>query len=321
MESYINPLYWLLLVLVTSCEKDVLVLPVHEPKLAISGFISLDSSYVLVSATEKNTPDTTRDPIVMLKGPQVKVVLYEDGVFFDSLQSRCVQKPYEWPFDTIMNFYVSMKKTKPGSKYRLEVSCPGYPSASAETALPLIVPIQNADTVMYQRHYSQNNIDWTDTVCYLDIKFEDPANNQNYYMPSEYEYSYSSTADSGLFLFFLQENLLFENQFDQYQYARSGSFNSRYFSDDYIDGKVASMRYYYGTLNSYGNYSFIPDDVTVRLYTISEEYYKYNQSKLKYMEAEHDPNSEPVIVYSNVTGGYGIFAGISYSEYKYSFAK
>lgn len=318
MKLYFLPLFLLLILLVTSCDKDVLEMPAHEPRLVVSGYIFPDSCYVLVSATEINTPDTTFDPIVMFKGNQATAVLYEDGVFFDSLQSESVNRQCEWPFDTVMYFYVSLKKTNLGSNYRLEVSCPGYPSVSAETILPPIVQIIRADTSSI--HFTGLELDQTpmDYTSYsLGYYFNDPADKTNYYMVAE---NYSLPIDSLYRFYHLKYSSLFDNN-DFDVNSEDSNLGYRFFSDRFIDGTENGFEYFYGSSDPSGWDSRLLEPIGVRLYSLSVDYYGYLKSKLAYIEAEHDPNSEPVIMYSNVQGGYGIFAGISYSEYTYRFAK
>ncbi len=324
MKSYITPLLWLLLLHLSSCEKDVLVMPVHEPSLVISGYIYPDSCNIVVSVSEENMPKGYFS-LPMMSGDQASVVLYEDGVFFDSLRPFSKLIIASSADDSVRNGYVSLKKTKPGAKYRLEVSCPGYPSVSAETVLPPIVPILSADTVMFsfpsERWVNEDSsVLCTITLCTIDYSFADPAEQNNYYVLEDFQHE-SSVPEDDYFFFQLQQDLQFDNYLDIYSGEDDG-FRYRFFSDKYFQENFIHFRYYfYGIFNESVKGYYVPDDVTARLYTISEEYYKYNQSKLKYMEAEHDPNSEPVIMYSNVTGGYGIFAGISYSEYTYTFAQ
>jgi hypothetical protein len=51
-----------------------------------------------------------------------------------------------------------------------------------------------------------------------------------------------------------------------------------------------------------------------KLYSITEEYYKYIQTLNQYSKSYDNPLSDPVLVYSNVTSGYGIFAGAALSS-------
>ena len=62
--------------------------------------------------------------------------------------------------------------------------------------------------------------------------------------------------------------------------------------------------------NKDGNHKKV---IYFRLYSITEEYYKYIQTLNQYNKDYDNPLADPVQVYSNVTGGYGIFAGAAVS--------
>jgi hypothetical protein len=84
------------------------------------------------------------------------------------------------------------------------------------------------------------------------------------------------------------------------------------FNDKMFDGKHCSVKIYYAT-QSYADYNL---KITFR--SVSESYYKYKERQLAYLfSLENDifsGMSEPINLYSNITGGYGIFAGYSSDE-------
>ncbi|NJO70129.1 MAG: DUF4249 family protein [Bacteroidetes bacterium] len=51
-----------------------------------------------------------------------------------------------------------------------------------------------------------------------------------------------------------------------------------------------------------------------RLYSITEDYFKYIQTLNLFLKNHKNPLAEPTQVYSNITGGYGIFAGAAVSS-------
>ena len=57
--------------------------------------------------------------------------------------------------------------------------------------------------------------------------------------------------------------------------------------------------------------------MNVRMEQIDPSYYRYVLSYNAYQQAHGNPFSEPVQVYTNVTGGYGIFSGSSSTGYTF----
>jgi hypothetical protein len=85
------------------------------------------------------------------------------------------------------------------------------------------------------------------------------------------------------------------------------------FTDKMFDGKSCSVKVYYAVQSVESNYNL---KITFR--SISESYFKYKEKQFAYLfSLENDifsGMSEPIQLYSNITGGYGIFAGYSSDE-------
>jgi hypothetical protein len=84
------------------------------------------------------------------------------------------------------------------------------------------------------------------------------------------------------------------------------------FTDKMFDGKHCSVKIYFAT-QSYSDYK-----LKINFRSVSESYYKYKEKQFAYLfSLENDifsGMSEPINLYSNITGGYGIFAGYTSDE-------
>jgi len=84
------------------------------------------------------------------------------------------------------------------------------------------------------------------------------------------------------------------------------------FSDKMFDGNHCSLKIYF----AYDRYP----NIILKLFfrSVSESYYKYKERQMAYLfSLENDifsGMSEPINLYSNIKGGYGIFAGYSSDE-------
>jgi hypothetical protein len=161
-------------------------------------------------------------------------------------------------------------------------------------------------------------------IC--NIEFADPDNETNYYLFSmlkvykRYNFKYALT------LGFLCDDPIVEEKLTS-QVGNSLSSNPLggiAFSDKTINGQKCNFTVTIGGIDlGLPFYNDDPDtndpdnhkkSVYFRLYSITEEYYKYLQTLNKYSKNYGNPLSDPVLVYSNVTGGYGIFAGAAVSS-------
>jgi len=85
------------------------------------------------------------------------------------------------------------------------------------------------------------------------------------------------------------------------------------FSDKMFDGKSCSVKVYYAIQSGEPDYR-----LKVIFRSVSESYFRYKERQFAYLFSLDSDifsgMSEPINLYSNITGGYGIFAGYSSDE-------
>lgn len=301
-------------ILCGSCVKDTITVK-RQPikKLSLSGFVCPDSTCVsLFPAGFGALYDST---VQYIKTGEAVVVMYENDVFFDTLHFTTGRRHsgYVEGADSLERCFVTKKRATPGNEYRIEVTSNDYPSLSATTSIPRPVPIDRLDTIS---EVTVSEVDGSDiTTHLLEFSFTDDDSYRGYYCVPDVQ-TYEDSSNS-LFVNVV-DNSLFDNKDDYNGDYWDDVRDVRFFSDTYISGKTYSLRYRYGIECDLCS-KYIPPVIKVRLYSISVEHYKYLTSKLKYLQSRYDPNSEPVHVYSNVEGGFGIFVGYSYSEREFRF--
>ncbi len=113
--------------------------------------------------------------------------------------------------------------------------------------------------------------------------------------------------------FRLEPNVIFENYAG---IADSQVGESVFFSNKLFHTNLFSFQFYHIV---YENEPELEGTTTFSLYSISEDYYRYELSRHIKLNSLGDANSNPVTIYSNVEGGYGIFMGFSESKYTVEF--
>jgi hypothetical protein len=294
--------------LLSSCtEADFLNYTLTEPeaKLCLSGYICPDSTYVVLSLSQSyndfiagnGRPET-------ISGSDATVVLFEDDIPFDTLisQSRQVGDSFE-------HYYVSRKNAIPGKTYTIYASYNDFNSIRAETYIPIPVQIANSEVEFYVYEDYLNIRKRISVTIYI----QDTPTNNDYYLINRYFNLVGGNNTYNNSLFVLMPNPIFENfsQFGDDQVGRT-----IFFSDKLIQGEVFSFNY--GHL-VYDNEPELAGTVTLSLFSISEDYYRYELSRHIKFNSQYDANSNPVTIYSNVDGGYGIFMGFSESKYTVEF--
>jgi hypothetical protein len=238
----------------------------------------------------------------IIAGDDATVVLFEGGAFFDTLQprSRQVWNNYENSY-IAEYYYVSHMPATPGSTYTVYAQHGDYDDISAETLLPVPVPIHSYSIECIQYELV--------TIVNVSLNIIDPLSEKNYYLLPR-----GIKIPNNYFGFSLLRDPIFENHFSHnYQLSYT---DYAFFSDKLIQGSNYSVLYFIG-LNL--NETLPSEPQNFALYSTSEDFFKYDKSRLIKENSQFDANSNPVTIYSNVVGGYGIFVGFSKSSISVSF--
>jgi hypothetical protein len=173
--------------------------------------------------------------------------------------------------------------------YTLEISAPGYADVTATQIAPHSVVI---DDVFFE----ENGTFFDDgtRAHRLEVTWHDPAGELNYYL-----IEVRSAQDSSAFESFQHT----ESLDPTIDYAIHGF---PIIDDVAFDGKKYTARF---ALNTYNDAFLQPGGrLIVTLRTLTRDGFLYARSRAQYDLARDNPFAEPVIVHSNITGGYGIFS-------------
>jgi len=267
-----------------------------SPKLVLNAVISPDSLFTVnVSHTLNIFDDESEQNLPFIDSADVK--LYENGDFLTRLTN------IGYGYYVNPGYYPSE-----GNNYRIEVSYGDYHPVETETAIPPVVTILEFDTVLLR---STDEYSGT-TVKYIGLlKYKDPGEKENQYQlsatctdygPDGKIYTYKSS------LWPVEGDKKF---FDSW-------YNGRLVWDDgYTNGNEVTVRFVF-----FDNYDYEKSKsresgllrFTFQFQSITREYLTYLKSYGVYVETggSADPFSEPVVIYSNVENGYGIFG--SYTQ-------
>lgn len=220
-------------------------------------------------------------------GATMKVTNMSTGQEFIMTQSTS-DNMYEFPFTTAASTW-----------YKIEVSHPDYPSVSSEISTVPNIALIDVDT----SGFSDQGILMKKAI----LEWNDPAG-ENYYMLRLFY-------EDPLYDYFYQMN--FQTN-DEVIGAGIGdpddqgkvNFNELLFTDELFEGKHKELTIEFTT---YKGVTPEEDPIyTYRLITMNKETYLYYQSVNK---SQNDGLfSEPVKVYNNIEGGFGIFGSLNTSQ-------
>ncbi len=265
-------------IFLSSCEKYIdMEIPDNGRKMVANCLYS-DTGNVTLNLTLSRfiLDDAPYNP---LSGATVE--LYEDNNFV-GLLTETNQGIYSFTGFT----------PNPGSNHKIIISKDGV-ALTAYSYLPDIQSISFFDTSRVQRDYYE----------YLRFRFSinDPADTENFYMIGFTIKEQWTEENSEIYsIYFLTDEPAIE------EYVMDGY---GIFSDESFSGQTKFMDF---DLELY-NFPSDTNILYVNFLSISKDMYMYIKT-MNAQRANDSPFSEPVMVYTNIVNGFGIFGG--YSIYK-----
>lgn len=289
-----------LLFLSATCERTVdLGLENPDPRLAIVGTFSESGPLVVeVTKTRSVLADaSTEYPL------NAVIRLFDDNRFLEQLELSPTEEGAT-PF-----YHTKQFEPQAGREYRLEVQVPGFPTAGATSTAPPKVALEQMEAFQVQAVENPEN----NAVAYqytLKAAFTDPSSSRqkNYYH----------------LLFFLQmektSGILGDTSVQEFRsIVLSSSINTNYQVAHYEGGLLMEDSPFEGQYKSLDvpvtlelpKELGIPRGVVAALRSVPEEYYRFFSAVNRQRVNPDLPFAEPVILFTNVRNGVGVFSGYS----------
>jgi hypothetical protein len=289
-------LSWIVLITLTTFSSCELIIDIDVPyegdKIVLNGIQSPDLPWTVELTHTRYILEDTKLPFSTLTQGDVTLT-GDDG----SVQKLNITGP---------GIFTANAYPLEGHTYTIVAKSPGFEDVRAEMKMPFAVRIKNVVWDSTEVRPSPNpNFYWSSNMK-LDVTFDDPADAKNYY---------GILVVMNMTITYQQPNMP-EPRTDSVTYFREVAIldpaigtdenRPRRFSDNTFNGRTYTTHSDV-QLQSDPNAKVYRIDVI--LVTVSEELFKYEESRNLYNSVEGDPFAQPVQVYSNVTNGFGIFAG------------
>ena len=288
----------------SSCIKEVNVaIPQFPKKVVINSLFCPDSILKIhVSLSEGIESD-----IQIVENAQIR--LYENDIFIQNISYLS------------KGWYSSNYYPKAGMKYKIDVNIEGYDIVTAESLIPEN-PLISAFTCQLLEGF---DLDWGSHNSNVKLIFKDFENYSNFYELSFFSFldnvNSAGLADSPVMNHMSDLSILADSELEFKP-------NQFFFSDNLFNGleKTVFLNYLGGTYIDPVN-NVIKNSIFYALFkTVSPEYYNFRKSWTKHVYNQDtdihndDPivllfKGDPIEMYTNVNGGYGIFAGYN-QQYK-----
>jgi hypothetical protein len=281
--------------------------PIEEPRLVVNSLFTKDDPFHFqVSRSLSVLDNASLTPL-----SDASIVLYCNNAAIDTLKNG-----------EDGNYYSSLRPEN-GKAYSLKVSQARYGAITSEVEqLPAALDIkQISATVIDSTTFTWQGYDsgTSDTIIdsYLIdcvLRLQDKPGRGNVYAISVIKYDSTLYYSSNREWVKTNVSILSDDQaqLTTSRVGYSGVFTSKlYFSDEIFDGQEYGFRF---TIDDYG-WTSKWHQYHVIVYSFSPSSYFYDRSLGESSEFS-SPFDEPSRVFSNITGGYGIFAGYEKREFR-----
>lgn len=291
---------------IVCCTKQIEIdIPHEKPKLVVYSTIvpftlpspkilelMLQSSAHIFDSIANNIGDAT-------------VLYYENDILKDTLQYVDSSQTYHISH-SISNYPIV------GNTYSIVIIKEGFDTLCCSTKIPSKVLI--TDTTILPVAYRNET---GDVYSEISITFTDPADEENFYeiAVSDVAFKYDNPLD--YYELFTYENIITSESY----YPSVLNFEIRQpkyllFSDKTFNGTEKTIRFFYIPPQLEGEERFIiPHYISMHLRNVTEEYYTFKTSMIHHINSNTETvlygMGEPLNVLSNITNGYGLFAGFN----------
>ena len=308
---YLTSLCFLLLLFFFSCEKEVTLEPTKtEQRLnVLCNFSPNEPFSIQLSKSQSIFTDDT-DSSTSIGEATVEICKGND------LIEKVPQTSNDTDSGAKYLSMVAVPKTK--EFYTLKISVDGLKPVTATSWVPEPVDIEHL-SIGAINEYDDGQIDNVKEYdVRLALQFVDPSSEKNYYQVNFYQELVNNIT--------LQDTTVLvspNTNFTQIDESIAQNFNvldgGLLFHDLVFDGELKEL--VFQPLFQYDNSTYEPKNIIVELRSVSEDYYKYYTSVYRQLRQTNPggggtlngnvPFTDPVILYSNVENGYGVFAGYS----------
>ena len=303
-----KPAYYIYIFLSTiafSCETTEKIddFPLRPSKLVINCYFEADSLWEFQVSKSLSVLDNA--PLKTIKNATIR--LFQEGVLLDSINVM----------DDDGYYRSNENLPEEGKEFSIEVSSPDFKDVlNAKDIVPKKTSIAKvevllSDTSFY--YYDEYN-SWGHVKGSFEITFSDQKDVSNYYqLMAYYNDSLFNYFEDGPVFSHVERRMISVSSEDISVENSTEYGNSILINDHIYDGKNYTISIDFEDWSAKKG-----RDYYLELTSITREGFLYRKTIQEYDNSRNDPFSEPVIIYSNVNNGFGIFSGLSRSIYTLS---
>jgi len=311
------------LFLLSACTRDNIIIPDTGRKIVINGLITTDTIInTLITRSNYLLDIDGTSYYNMIDYDSLEVYFYENNVKIDSLNHVRYSGFDPWKVFNFGNYVSENYSPVSGKEYKIIVNGHGLPSATASTIIPDMVNLEKVDTsriiLSPGKYYS------FDTGLLCRIGFSDPPERENFYLLKITLKSFRKSVNNYSVpvayqdLEFYCSDPIVEEKLNTREGIQAIAFTDKLINGQKHNIDLVIKGELIGEPVINLEYPFSSQDIYLKtlnfnLYSITEEFFRYIQTLQLYSKNYSNPLAEPVLMESNVIGGYGMFSGAAVS--------
>ncbi len=303
MKNSIFNLFILISLVLVGCETTEKIddFPLRPSKLVVNCYFNTDSTWKFQVSKSLSVLDNAE--IKLIRNANIK--LYKEGELLNTISSIGADGWYRSP----ENF------PEEGKEYSIEVTSPDFKDGiQAKDVVPVKPSILNAgiivtDSSFYDHGYYYYSYGYVKGS--FEITLADQMNVSNYYQLKIYymDSVFNNYTEEREFSH-LQKSLISITSEDM-NVENSREYGTSLLINDYmIDGQNYTLSVDFNDWNAMRKKEYL-----IELTSITRSGYLYRKTIDESNNSRNDPFAEPVMIYSNVSNGFGIFSAYSSGIY------
>ena len=303
--------------LLASCYRELDFSDEVNNTVVVSSFVANDS-LIKVNILKAIPVDEISQKVYVT---DASVKLYEDNVFVENL--ALADSTYELNSTIFTTYHYQTKNTKAkvGKTYQVEITTADGKLITSETSIPQPVEIISIDTTFTYAVNQEDHIREANEV--FKVRFKDPSGNNYYRITMTTRYGTTNgnkfvNVWTRSFNSFYPLDTIFSyfSEDDNNNFSSTTTNNFLIFNDESINGQEfeLTLKRAYTNVTYYGSRKGEFTQYIIELQSLTKEGYDYLRSIDLQTQSSGIIEPEPVMAYSNIENGVGIFAGYSASQ-------
>ncbi|MCO6479658.1 MAG: DUF4249 domain-containing protein [Phaeodactylibacter sp.] len=304
-RQLLHIVYLSLLLAISGCQQPPsFSLETPDTKLVVvSNFTQDKAVQVFVSRSQSILEEEQQEYVL-----DARVEIYENELFLETLElSGNIHDLNNPPFYTTKNLIPKVNTT-----YTIQVEASCCAPVTAKSRIPNSISFSSASISDFTLEEGPD-AEELEAAYLVRLSFEDPSEEKNYYHISLFQqiHRYSLIEGDTVITSSYLKSLVFDPGYNEN--GRIAHVNGGLLVEDNQMNNGKEINFELPLNIRLKKDEELLGKLFLELRSVTEEYYRYFSGLSRQLQSSDSPFTEPVIIYDNIDGGLGVFAGYNFT--------